>query len=222
MNKDAVKRRIEKAIQNYSTASSTKAFGLVPQSLTIGILYEAHVLSIVIEKLAMEENYQITLKNSCFIALKSSPGPINRSYPYFQLKRDQSVVAEIWTDIEFISLSYDRRHTDRPIQKGDYHELDIVVTDRGVKDRPQHSQIWLGVECKYSDYKKSFLKEILGIRRELSLLSSSRKTRFARWPRTLVPAEPNSCLMVYSKDVRVLNYDSPGEVYGIDFCHEVI
>ena len=222
MNKDAVKRRIEKAIQNYATAQSLNEFDLVPQSLTSGKLYEAHVLSIVIEKLATEEYFQITLKNSKFISLKSSPGPINRSYPYFQLERDQSVVAELWTDIEFKSLSYDKRHTDRPIQRGDYHELDIVVTDSRVECRPQHSQIWLGVECKNTRFKKGFLREILGIRRELSLLGPPGKTRFSRWPRTCVPADPNSCLMVYSTDAGVTNYDSPGGLYGIDFCHEGI
>ena len=60
MNKAEIKKRIEKAIRRYAAASSTSAFGLVPQSLTSGKLYEAHVLSIVLEKLATEEQFQIT------------------------------------------------------------------------------------------------------------------------------------------------------------------
>lgn len=222
MNKAAVKKRIERAIRRYATASSSRAFGLVPQSLTSGKLYEAHVLSIVIEKLAIEESFQITLLNSNFIPLKSAPGPINRSYPYFQLSRRGRVNAELWTDVEFISLSYDQRGASRPIQRGDYHELDIVVTDIGVSGRPRHSQIWLGVECKNTGYTKGLLKEILGIRRELSLLQNSRSTRFLQWPRAQVPAEPNSCLMVFSTDPGVSNYTGPGDVFGIDFYHEDI
>jgi hypothetical protein len=222
MNRAEVKKRIERAIRRYATASSSRAYGLVPQSLTSGKLYEAHVLSLVIEKLATAESFQITLFNSKFIPLKSAPGPINRSYPYFQLSRGGLVDAELWTDVEFTSLSYDRRRTPRPVQRGDYHELDIVVADPGVNGRPRHSQIWLGVECKNTGYTKGLLKEILGIRRELSLLQNPRSTRFLQWPRTQVPADPNSCLMVFSTDPGVSNYVGPGEVFGIDFHHEDI
>jgi hypothetical protein len=120
----------------------------------------------VIEQLATQENLQITLINSRYIPLKSSPGPINRSYPYFQLRRNSSLLAELWTDVEFTSLSYDQFQASRPLQRGDYHELDIVVTEPAVTGRPSHSKIWLGVECKNTGYTKNLLKEILGIRRE--------------------------------------------------------
>jgi hypothetical protein len=222
MNKAAIKKRIEKAIRRYATASSSRAFGLVPQSLTSGKLYEAHVLSIVIEKFATKEGFHIMLFNSNFIPLNSAPGPINRSYPYFQLCHRGRVDAELWTDVEFTSLSYDQRGAATPVQRGDYHELDIVVADPGVNGRPRHSQIWLGVECKNTGYTKGLLKEILGIRRELSLLQNPRSTRFSQWPRAQVPAEPNSCLMVFSTDPGVSNYTGPGDVFGIDFHHEAI
>ena len=222
MNKKAIKARIESLIKRFASASSSSAYALVPQSLTSGKLYEAHVLSIVIEQLSTQENYQITLINSRFIPLKSSPGPVNRSYPYFELRRGANLVAELWTDVEFTSLSYYQRGTSRPIQRGDYHELDIVVTDSGVSGRPSHSNIWLGVECKNTGYNKGLLKEILGIRRELSLFVDSRSTRFTRWPRSQVPADPPSCLMVFSTDVAVSQYSSPGDEFGIDFQYEQI
>lgn len=222
MNKTATKRRIENAIRRFATASSTKAFGLVPQSLTSGKLYEAHVLSIVLEKLATQEQFKITLLNSNFIPLKSAPGPVNRKYPYFQLRRNGRTVAELWTDVEFTALSFSQRSGGTALQRGDYHELDLLVTDTGVTGRPSHSQIWLGVECKNTGYTKSLLKEILGIRRELSLLQNPRSTRFSKWPRSQVPAEPNSCLVVFSTDQAVSSYQSPGEVFGIDFIHEDI
>lgn len=222
MNKKAVKARIEAAIRRFAAASSARAYALVPQSLTSGKLYEAHVLSIIIENLSTQENLQITLVNSRFIPLKSSPGPINRGYPHFELWRNRTIVAELWTDVEFTSLSYDQRGTSTSVRRGDYHELDIVVTDSGVSGRPRHSQVWLGVECKNTGYTKGLLKEILGIRRELSLLQNSRPTRFAHWPRTQVPADPPSCLMVFSTDSAVSEYSGPGLVFGIDFNHEPI
>ena len=222
MNKKAVKSRIEAAIRRFATASSTKAYDLVPKSLTSGKLYEAHILSIVIENLSTQENMEITLVNSRFIPLKSSPGPINRAYPHFELRRNRRLVAELWTDVEFISLSHYQRGASSLVQRGDYHELDIVVTDSGVNGRPSHLQIWLGVECKNTGYTKNLLKEILGIRRELSLLQGPRQTRFSTWPRLQVPAEPPSCLMVFSTDSAVTEYGGPGSVFGIDFNHEPI
>jgi len=78
------------------------------------------------------------------------------------------------------------------------------------------------VECKNTGYTKDLLKSILGIRRELSLLRDDQRTRFSKWPRRLVPADPPSCLLVYSTDSAVLDYASPGEVFGIDFVHEII
>ena len=85
INKTAIKKRIEAAIQKFANASSKKAFSLVPQTLTSGKLYEAHVLSLIVEKLFRVEQLQITLINSNYIPLKSSHGPINRQYPFFCL-----------------------------------------------------------------------------------------------------------------------------------------
>lgn len=88
------------------------------------------------------------------------------------------MIAELWTDVEFTSLSYDQRGASAPIQREDYQELDIVVTDAGVSGRPRHAEIWLGVECKNTGYTKGLLKEILGIRRKLSLLQNPRPPVF--------------------------------------------
>ena len=88
------------------------------------------------------------------------------------------------------------------------------MDDRG------NDELWLGIECKNTGYQKGLLKEILGIRRELSLLSNSKLTRFRVWPRTTVPADPASCLLVYSTDANVSDYAAPGEVFGIDFIYD--
>ncbi len=222
MTKQQVKKRIERAIKLYAQAVTSKAYALVPNSLTNGKLYEAHVLSVLLERLNRTEGFRIVLVNSQFIPLKSAPGPVNTRYPHFDLYRDGVKVAELWTDIEFISLSYALSGTSDPLTNGDYHELDIVIIDPGVSGRPRHDQIWLGVECKETDYAKKLLKEILGIRRELSILTDSTRTRFLHWPRTIVPAKPASCLLVYSTDPAIVLYSSPGKTFGIDFHFEEI
>ena len=217
-----IKKRIEAAIKKYAKARSSKAYSLVPSSLTSGKLYEAHVLSLVLEHLYNDENFRIVLINTNLIPLKSSPGPINPRYPHFDLFNGRQKIAELWTDIEFLTLSCSYRNSLTPPTSGDYHELDILIVDPGVSGRPSHKNVWLGVECKNTGYNKNLLKEILGIRRELSLLQNHQSTKFSKWPRTTVPADPPSCLLVYSTDSSVSSYASPGGVFGIDFYHEDI
>src|SRR5207248_2691578 len=122
-------------------------------------------------------------------------------------------------DVEFVAMSYARRAQGASLSRGDYHELDIVVVPAGIGGRPAHDELWLGVECKNTGYTKDLLRSILGVRRELSLLSHPRATRFSTWPRTAVPADPASCLLVYSSDAAVSSFADPGEVFGIDFVH---
>jgi hypothetical protein len=223
MNKQAAKKKIEALLRRFVAASSRSAYAsVIPAALTAGKLYEAHVLSRVIESLATQEGYSIRLINSTFLPLKSAPGPINRSYAYFELRKGGSLQAEIWTDVEFLSLSCAQRGKKYSPDLGDYHELDIIVASPGLSGRPSHSDIWLGVECKNTGYGKNFLKEILGIRRELSVLQDDGPTQFVNWPRTLVPAYPPSCLMVYTTDPAVASYSGPGQTFGIDFVYEPI
>ena len=221
MNLNEARSRIERAFRSLTTAQDSSSYStLLPASLTSGKLYEAFILGKVAEKLVTVEGYSLTLINSNHIALKSSPGPVNRQYPRIDVVDGGRTVAELWTDVEFLSLSYDRDRSFGPPSRGDFHELDLLVVDPGISGYPRHSQIWLGIECKNTGYSKGLLREILGVRRELSLLDNQRGTRFRSWPRQRVPANPPSCLVVYTTDSRVNHYASPGETFGIDFVHQ--
>jgi hypothetical protein len=219
MNKDELKDKITELFKNLFPTATDEEANLVPQSLTDGKLYEAYILTVVVEQLVTRENLSLKLVNGNHIQLKSSPGPINRNYPWIEVYRRGVVVAELWTDIEYLSMSFANSGRAVP-NKGDYHELDIVLTDPWIKGRPTHDSVWLGVECKNTAYSKSLLKEILGIRRELSLLTDDQPTKFRQWPRTKVPAKPASCLLVFSSQPSVLDYSDPGVFFGIDFFHE--
>jgi hypothetical protein len=220
MTAEEIRNRIDEAFRKYLVASDDASLDVIPKALTAGKLYEAYVLGLVAQKLTWEEGYKLRLVNSNYLALKSAPGPINRKFPRIELLSSGRCVAELWTDIEFLSLSYSRRLGST--QKGDYHELDIVVVEPGLQGRPSHDKIWLGIECKNTGYSKNLLKEILGIRRELSFLQGGRQTRFHNWPRRKVPADPPSCLLVYSTDKAVSEYSSPGNMFGIDFFYEAL
>jgi hypothetical protein len=219
MTRDEIYKQLENAFRRYCGVPSSVTQGLVPQSVTAGKLYEAHVLSLVVEKLSTREGYDLALVGGTRVKLKSAPGPINRSYPRIELRSSGVCVAELWTDVEFLSLSHWSRRS-ATTTKGDYHELDLIIVEPGQQGRPRHDTVWLGVECKNTGYEKGLLKEILGIRRELSLLTDEKSTRFSSWPRSFVPAEPASCLLVYATDKNVLDYAAPGTVFGIDFVHD--
>jgi hypothetical protein len=219
MNKAEIRKQLESAFKKHLSIPRKTVTRLVPGSVTDGKLYEAYVLSKIVAKLANDEGFNLVLVGGSKLKLKSAPGPINRSYPHIELHRFGNCVAELWTDVEFLTLSYSRLAIASP-RKGSYHELDIVVVDAESQGRPPHSAVWLGIECKNTSYQKGLLKEILGVRRELSLLASPTKTKFSSWPRPYAPADPPSCLVVFATDAAVLEYSDPGDVFGIDFMHE--
>jgi hypothetical protein len=221
MTRDQIQRKLRGIFRRHLGASSATTQGLVPQSLPAGKLYEAYVLSRVVEQLATRERYSLTLVGGTKVQLKTAGGPINRNYPRIDLWRSGSCVAELWTDIQFLTLSYCMGSA-RAITKGDFHELDIVIVGAGVTGYPKFDEVWLGVECKNTGYEKGMLREILGIRRELSLLTQAQPTNFHSWPRTTVPATPPSCLLVYSTDTNVADYSAPGMTFGIDFVHDAM
>jgi hypothetical protein len=214
-----IQDQIAQIFQQHLGITAQVTQGLVPATVSPGKLYEAHVLSRVVERLVVDEGYELTLVGGSKIQLKSSPGPINQNYPRIQLRQLGVLMAELWTDVEFLSLSYCQTSS-AAITKGCYHELDIVVVEPGQNGRPRCDQVWLGIECKNTGYQKGLLKEILGIRREMSFRNGPVQTRFSAWPRPTVPADPPSCLLVYSTDPDVGDYAAPGDFFGIDFIYE--
>ena len=162
MTRDQIRQQLQDVFQRHLGVSGSVTAGLVPRTVSAGKLYEAHVLSRVVEHLAIDEGYSLTLVGGTRVQLKSAPGPINRNYPRIELRRSGKCLAELWTDIEFLSLSYCRGGAST-ITKGDYHELDIVIVQSGVSDRPTCDSVWLGIECKNTGYEKGLLKEILGV-----------------------------------------------------------
>jgi hypothetical protein len=214
-----VKDRIDRILDGYRAVAQGSAISIIPTSITAGKLYEGWVLCEVLRNLRNAEGYDVVLHNSNSVTLKSSPGPINRTYPFFELTCAGRPTVEVWTDVEFLTLSYAQRSFGTALNRGDYHELDIVVVPADSAGRPSHDTLWLGVECKNTGYTKDLLRSILGVRRELSLLAASKPTQFSTWPRRSVPADPASCLSVYSTDAAVLSYAEPGNIFGIDFHH---
>ena len=219
MKKSEIKSKVTRALRKSVNARKADINNLVPTAFTAGKLYEAYVLALICQKLKYTEGYDLTLIGSTKVALKSSPGPINGLYPHIKVEKKGQHCADIWTDVEFTSLSAIRSGKSR-LTFGDYHEIDIAVVRPNASSRPHPNEVLLAAECKNTGYQKSLLRETLGVRRELSMLHPPHPTAFAMWPSAMVPANPPSCIAVFSTDAAVLNYAGPGSFFGINFYHE--
>lgn len=163
MKKSVIKSKVTKALRNGIKGTKKDIEALVSDSFTDGKLYEAYILAKICRKLIDEEGCCLTLIGSTKVMLKSSPGPINPSYPHIKVEKNDLHFADIWTDIEFKSLSavLSKRTY---LTLGDYHEIDIAVLKPGTSDRPHPEEVLLAIECKKTGYKKSLLRESLGVR----------------------------------------------------------
>ena len=212
------KKRVDAIFKKY--VAGLPAASLIPPKAVAGKLYEAVVLGYVVENLVRREHLQLSLVGGTKLYLKTAPGPINPTYPHIAVFQSGAHVANLFTDVEFTTLSCLLGGNPAPCSPGDCHELDLVMVDASATGRPVPPQIWLAVECKHTAYKKSLLRESLGVRRELGLLTNPPvATRFQQWPATTVPAKPPACLMVCCSDPNVYAFAGPGAVFGITFHH---
>lgn len=220
MNVDQAKAEIDEILGRYRERKAAGAAkpSLLPADITTGKLYEAWVLCDVLRELREHENYEIVLREGTKVWLKTGGGPINRSYPHFAAAAPGQRNLEIWTDIFFLTLSHHRRGAPDSPSDGDFHELDVVVVRADTDGFPQHGDVLIGVECKaVGGYDKDLLRQILGVRRELSYLHGLTQTGFFEWPHEFVRADPPSCLLVYSTDSAVTRYKPTGDIFSIDF-----
>ena len=92
----------------------------------------------------------------------------------------------------------------------------------GTDGRPLPKEIFLGVEAKHREFSKALLKELLGLRREMTL--RSQMSRYADpswfiWWAEYLPAEPASGLIAYCSSGSIMKYEAPAEFWGIRMEH---
>jgi hypothetical protein len=193
--------------------------GSILTTVVPGKIYEAWTLGFLVQQLIAHEASTVTITNGSKLRLRSSGGGIDRGYTYLEVARPGRPTIELWTDIQFTSLSYHRRGMPQPLAPCDHHELDIVAVPVGTAGRPRHDQILLGIECKHTPFAKHMARAALGVRRELSYLQGAAPTAFGSWLRASVPARPPSVLAVFSSDGGVTKYQPAGDEFGVDFYH---
>jgi len=188
-------------------------------ALKDGKLYELYVLSHLVDNLA-NRGFRLTFRGTS-LRFKASPGRLISTDPHFEVASPGSASADFWifVDIEFETLGC------RHVTVGDHsrrHEIDIVVVST-TSAYPDHSDIALGVECKSTaNFTKGIVKEVLGVRRELSLLDRSKPSLLTLAGSSVpvyVPADPPSEYWLAFVDGTGLNYCDSPSAFGIDFRH---
>lgn len=178
-----------------------------------GKLYELYVLSQLLKELS-QRHFQPKFIGPK-IKLKASPGEIDLSDPHFELRRRPGVQPEfrIFTDIQVRTLGA----STLPLvtDYSGYHEIDLVVlSNEATNGKPRHDQMALGVECKGTvNFEKSFVREVLGRRRELSFLT--RETPCKLDGSLRLRADPASEYWLIYLDPAGDNYKQSPEVFEV-------
>ncbi len=203
----------------------------VLNALADGKLYELFVLSDLLADLA-RRGFGLKFIGSAVppgtaatahstLKFKASPGQIKQSDSHFEVRPPGAGnhVYRIFVDIEFDTLGH---ATQRVTDNSRRHELDIIVTS-ATSGYPAHDEIALGVECKaVANFDKGLVKEALGVRRELSLLTGPTASTLSLAggnPPVLVSANPPSEFRLVFIDPKGTNYAQSPSVFGVDFVH---
>lgn len=190
----------------------------------VGKLYETQVLWQVLDWMA-GDGYAIQHIppdpwNPSNMVLPAKPSSANKQkFSYFSATKGPQQL-EVWTSLQFLTLSYSRLPTP-PVPAQTHaalHELDVAVFRGPIQVKyPRHDQLIFGASCKATDFKKDYLRELLGLRRETALLRDD-DTTSAPWfvPPVLSPADvaadPPAPVALFCIDLSVLNYGAVSSV----------
>jgi hypothetical protein len=184
--------------------------------LSNGKVYELFVLSHLLLRLK-KRGFTLGF-NGQTLHFKAGPGRIKQTDPHFTVRLG-SAIWYIFVDIEFETLGSERL-SQHDLSR--MHELDIIITST-TSGNPSFRDIALGIECKaVENFGKHIIKEVLGIRRELSLLTAMQPSTLS-CASTLnnvdVPASPPSELILAFIDPKGLRYVASPKRFGIELWY---
>ena len=218
-----VKNRLRQAFHRHLGIGVTTAGALLQGAKLYDKAYE---LSSMLETLDRLRGHipllAFRLMQGSNLIFRGKGGPINRGkWPFIQVMHGTQVVAEIWIDIECLALS--AHHSNAKMQGYPYgkaHELDVVIVKPGVSGYPTPYDIFLGVEAKHRSFNKALLKELLGVRREMTFRGQAATANpFVWWSTGRFPADPPSGLVAFCSNPNVGKYDDPAAFWGIEMIY---
>ncbi|MEO7690844.1 MAG: hypothetical protein ABIS51_16300 [Sphingomonas sp.] len=219
----AMKKKLRNAFRNHLGVDRLTAEQLLASATLQEKAYELNALIEVMARLkAMRSSLSFTLMHGSSLVFRAKGGPIDRAkWPYIRIDDYRGTVGELWVDIECLAISAG------PAAKaltgqiyGKCHELDIVLVVPGTDQRPLPDEVFLGVEAKHRAFNKALLKELLGVRREMTMRAGQSRTRSARqwfiWWALALPAQPPSGLVAFCSSDTIDIYRDPADFWGIN------
>jgi hypothetical protein len=168
------------------------------------------------------------------LVLQSAPGMADPSRSYIRVRLAGAEVATIWTNVEFEGISGVGAKSG--VKSGSYHEADILMMRPNVHNgttpvRPNYQDVLLVIECKFlSVLPKVVLRALLGLRREMSMLTNTTKVTDllksvnAGSQPEFTPklnANPSSHLVFFYPDKYKFSpeveWKAPARMFGIEF-----
>lgn len=211
----AAETAIMKIFKRYN-AHYSKSLKSISTS-NIGKTYELFTVAHLVEELAGRGYWINYSHRNAPLAFKAAPGAMKTSDPHFELTHPRSSVHfSLFVNVEFETLGSSRQSGVTDLSRR--HELDIGIYSCYRNGYPSHDEVALGIECKaVTKLTKQMVRGVLGLRRELSVLSAPSRTRLAL--ASPQPADPPSELRLYSTDGRINNYTQSPAVFGVDLRH---
>lgn len=214
MDLNSAKKEVDLFFQTYGLKANPKAL-----RRERGKVYELYCLAKTVQFLKKFPPISISFMGDS-VDFKASPGKVDRTKSFFIISKNGQDL-ELHVDIEVRTLS-----STLPVGAADrsaYHEIDLVlVKDAQDGYRPAHDQIVLGIECKsHGSFHKWFLRQVLGVRRELSLLTPKRPSELGLFlgEYRAVRAYPASECWLAFTDPMGMRYRHGPKAFGIKFKH---
>jgi len=215
--------RLQQILRLYASARPSHVRGAVP-TLGKGKPYELYCLADLLEKLAVTEGlyYQFIHRGS--LQFRQKGGPCSASFAHLHAFQNGAYFGTIWTDVVFAGLSAHDRvcQQQQTTTFGQLHELDICMVNNDGDGIICHEEIMVGVECKDRPFTNGLLKEVLGVRREMSFVQRGRPpfyTGLSEPTLAEVHSYPPSWLFVRGSNSNIQRYATPGDYFAIRFEH---
>ena len=207
----------------FDLAANNLAGSNITSSLAKGKAFELYALAVVLRAMR-KAGFTVTAIAPPAVPtsqLRFAGGPANADkskYTHFSLAR-QSVRLEAWVSVEVQTLSTELEQKSSGatyLGLASYHELDIAVFTplQTYPHRPTRSEVTFAASCKDTGFKKEFVREALGLRRETAYLTNPNPS-LAPWFISSVPARPAVPVVLFSRDSQCSNYAQPVDSLGV-------
>lgn len=217
-----MKKKLRAAFRQHLGIDRRTASDLLAGAKLQDKAYELIALTEVMARLkTIRPGLSFVLVHGTSLKFRAKGGPIQRTnWPYIRIEEQGMTVGELWVDIECLAISAGRSAKSLTGHLyGSCHELDVVLVFPGTDGRPLPDEILLGVEAKHREFNKALLKELLGVRREMTMRSSINESHrnpfwFIWWASGL-PAQPPSGLVAFCSSPTINSYTAPADFWGI-------